>query len=108
MRNLVISILVSAATLVGIETSHAYPVKDTDTTRIASLPPIEALTSRSDYTMFLRPNVPVELQRQALRKLWLSDPIFAYRDGLDNYDYDYKGYPDEQRPLNNFARVLDQ
>jgi Protein of unknown function (DUF3306) len=78
-------------------------------TNLEVLPPIETLTAQSDYTMFLMPNVPVEIHRRALRKLWLSDPIFAYRDGLDNYDFDYKGYPpDEEHGLKSFARVLEQ
>jgi Protein of unknown function (DUF3306) len=86
--------------------------------RIASLgelnrSPIETLTAQSDYTMFLKPNVPAEMQRRALRKLWLSDPIFAYRDGLNNWDEDYTrpgdpGFYDEQRGLDNFAQAPAQ
>ena len=28
--------------------------------------------------------------RAALRKLWLSDPAFAFRDGLDDYDENFR------------------
>jgi hypothetical protein len=53
------------------------------------LPPIEELTAESDYTVFLGRNVPEELKRAALRKLWRSDPVFANLDGLNDYDDDY-------------------
>ena len=53
------------------------------------LPPIDSLDSESDYTPFLGENVPEELTRKALRKLWGSDPVFANLDGLNDYDDDY-------------------
>jgi hypothetical protein len=53
------------------------------------LPPLEELTSESDYTVFLAKNVPETLRRAALRKLWRSDPVFANLDGLNDYDEDY-------------------
>jgi hypothetical protein len=53
------------------------------------LPPLEELTADSDYTPFLRKGVPEELTRAALRKLWLSDPIFNTMDGLDTYIQDF-------------------
>ena len=53
------------------------------------LPPIEELTAESDYTVFLAEKVPEALRRVALRKLWRSDPVFANRDGLNDYDEDY-------------------
>ena len=53
------------------------------------LPPIDGLDKDSDYTPFLGDGVPEKLARAAMRKLWRSDPIFAFRDGLDDYDDDY-------------------
>jgi len=53
------------------------------------LPPIDELTAQSDYTVFLAKNVPEALKRAALRKLWLSDPVFANLDGLNDCDEDY-------------------
>ena len=53
------------------------------------LPPVEELTADSDYTQFLADGVPEELTRAALRKLWLSDPVFAEMDGLDTYIQDF-------------------
>lgn len=53
------------------------------------LPDIDSLTRESDYTVFLQEKVPAALRKQALRKLWRSDPVFANLDGLNDYDDDY-------------------
>ncbi len=53
------------------------------------LPDIETLTAESDFTVFMRKGVPEILKRAALRKLWLSDPIFNFQDGLVEYGEDY-------------------
>ena len=53
------------------------------------LPPIDELTAESDYTVFLGKNVPEAIKRAALRKLWLSDPVLANLDRLNDYDEDY-------------------
>jgi len=53
------------------------------------LPSVESLDGDSDYIPFLGENVPEELARKALRKLWTSDPVFANLDGLNDYDEDY-------------------
>jgi hypothetical protein len=53
------------------------------------LPDIESLDASSDYTVFMRPGVPLELRNQALRKLWRSDPLLANLDGLLEYGEDY-------------------
>ncbi|WP_431854540.1 DUF3306 domain-containing protein [Azospirillum sp.] len=58
---------------------------------LKDLPPIESLTADSDFTPFLRAGVPEDLHRQALRKLWTSDPVFANDDGLKDYAGDYTG-----------------
>ena len=55
----------------------------------ADLPPVETLDEDSDYTGFLRDGVPEALKNAALRRLWRSSPLFAFRDGLDDYDEDY-------------------
>jgi hypothetical protein len=53
------------------------------------LPPIDSLTKDSDYTVFLRKGVAPELRRDAMRKLWRSDPVFANLDGLLEYGEDF-------------------
>jgi hypothetical protein len=50
---------------------------------------IEALDCSSDYTRFMQSGVPDELKNRALRKLWASDPLFAYVDGFDAYFEDF-------------------
>jgi hypothetical protein len=47
------------------------------------------LDATSDFTVFMRPGVPLELRNQALRKLWRSDPLLANLDGLLEYGEDY-------------------
>ncbi len=54
------------------------------------LPPIESLDKDSDFTVFLKDNVPEELRRLALRKLWRTDPVFANLDGLNDYDENFR------------------
>ena len=56
---------------------------------VDDLPAIDELTAESDFTAFLRAGVPEELKRQALRKLWRSDPVFANLDGLVEYGEDF-------------------
>ena len=53
------------------------------------LPDVETLNAESDYTAFLGDNVPQDLTKMALRKLWRSDPILANIDGLNDYDEDF-------------------
>lgn len=50
---------------------------------------LEALTYESDFGPFLRAGVPSLLKRQALRKLWSSNPVLANVDGLNDYDGDF-------------------
>jgi len=60
-----------------------------DPDAIAALPDIETLDADSDYTGFLAEGVPEKLAKAALRKLWLSDPVLANVDGLNDYDEDF-------------------
>ena len=56
---------------------------------VKDLPPIDSLTKDSDFKPFFAQNVPDFLKRQAYRVLWRSNPIFNFRDGLDDYDEDF-------------------
>ena len=49
----------------------------------------EALDKSSDYTRFLKANVPAAIQKRALRKLWASDSVFEVLDGMNDYDEDF-------------------
>ena len=55
---------------------------------VKDLPTIESLNKDSDFTPFFAQNVPEFLKRQAYKVLWRSNPIFNFRDGLDDYDED--------------------
>jgi len=58
----------------------------------AHMPPLERLDADSDFSGFLSPGVSEGLRRQALRKLFRS-AIFHARDGLDDYDDDFRHFP---------------
>ncbi len=51
----------------------------------------DKLDESSDYTRFIKANVPASIQQQALRKLWTSDPVFEVLDGMNDYDEDFTG-----------------
>lgn len=72
---------------------------------LKDLPPVEELTVESDFTPFLRAEVPEDLHRQALRKLWTSDPVFANDDGLKDYADDYTGLFNLPEPVKTLYRV---
>lgn len=57
----------------------------------ADLPPADALGPDSDYSGYLSSRVSEELRRAALRKLFRL-PEFNVRDGLDDYDEDYRSF----------------
>jgi hypothetical protein len=52
---------------------------------VAQLPDIDEMDGDSDFSVFMQDGVPENLQRLALRKLWLSDPVLANVDGLVDY-----------------------
>jgi len=56
---------------------------------VENLPDIEDLNKDSDFTPFMADGVPDELKNAALRKLWTSDPVFGFLDGMNEYDEDY-------------------
>ena len=56
---------------------------------LASLPPLESITAATDIRPFLRPGVPADLARAALRRAWTADPAIRNFVGLADYDWDY-------------------
>jgi hypothetical protein len=52
---------------------------------------VEKLGPDADYSIFMKKGVAPHVQRLALRKLWRSDPIYSYHDGLTDYADDYRG-----------------
>ncbi len=73
----------------------ALPEHDEETDDEQEVPPaladidIDSLDYDSDYTMFMKENVPEALKRRALRQLWRSNPVLANVDGLNDYDDDF-------------------
>ncbi len=49
----------------------------------------DQLDKNSDYTRFIKANVPAAIQKKALRKLWASDSVFEVLDGMNDYDEDF-------------------
>ena len=68
----------------------------TEEAKPPELPPIETLTAESDYSLFMRAEVPEETRLAALRKLWTSDPVLAAQDPLDfqNLDFTFPKVPE--------------
>ncbi len=58
------------------------------------LPDINTLKEESDFSVFMSDGVPDKLRRLALRKLWASNPLFGIRDGLNDYDEDFRALSD--------------
>jgi hypothetical protein len=56
---------------------------------ITTLPTIDSLTAASDFTAFLRREVPAALQRAALRRAWSLDPAIRDFVGPADYAWDY-------------------
>ena len=56
---------------------------------IANLPDLDSLTEETDFTVFFQDGVPEAIRRQALRRLWRLNPVFANLDGLNDYDEDF-------------------
>ncbi len=55
------------------------------------MPPIDSLTDDSDFSIFMSPGVSDTLRNLALRKLF-SGASFNIRDGLDDYDDDFRTF----------------
>lgn len=56
---------------------------------LGSLPPIESIGADTDVTAFLRPGVPPELTRAALRRAWSTDPAIRDFVGLVENGWDF-------------------
>lgn len=65
------------------------PVPEEPPFDLASLPSIDSLTAATDFTAFLRKEVPAALQRAALRKAWALDPAIRDFVGPADYAWDY-------------------
>src|SRR5260370_8882303 len=65
-------------------------VKASDETfGLADLPAIDSIAANTDVTAFLRPGVPPDLTRAALRRAWTSDPAIRDFVGLVESGWDF-------------------
>jgi hypothetical protein len=71
----------------------------------ASLPPVESLTKDSDYSLFMRPEVPEDLRQKALRRLWAADPVLSAPDPLDMHNLDYNAVPTFPEGVKTLFRI---
>lgn len=51
----------------------------------------DELMPGDDFGAYLKASLPAHLKRRAMRKLWVSNPILANLDGLNDYDGDFTG-----------------
>lgn len=78
--------------------AQAVPEPETDVPEAESeaealarlgLPDPDTLRMGDDFSAFMARAVPEALRRRALRRLWLSNPVLANLDGLNDYDGDF-------------------
>lgn len=69
----------------------AEPEADPPSLSDDDMPPLESIDQSRDVSPFLSEGVSEKLRRQALRRLF-SLPGFNVRDGLDDYDEDYRSF----------------
>ncbi|MAN80957.1 MAG: hypothetical protein CMM77_05130 [Rhodospirillaceae bacterium] len=72
-----------------VDADNARELTAEEAAYVETLPALEDLTPESDFSGFMDKRVPDFLRRQALRKLWLSDPAFSLIDGMHEYGEDY-------------------
>ena len=75
----------------GIDSKRSEAPEPAAGDRESAPPSLESLDEKSDFSLFLSPGVNEDLYKKALRKLFRS-PMFAQRDGLDDYDDDYRSF----------------
>lgn len=72
-----------------IETAGESPTKPVPGSLDHTLPDPETLDAGSDFKAFMAPGVSGALRRKALKRLWATGN-YNVRDGLDDYDADYR------------------
>jgi Protein of unknown function (DUF3306) len=79
----------TAATPVHDEEKRAREELEAANRAAAEAVDLESLDYESNFSLFLKAGVPAALRRQAMRKLWTSNPVLANLDGLNDYDQDF-------------------
>ena len=77
-----------------VEADDQVQEEESTTERVLTdedMPSIESLKEGDDFSPFMSPGVSQELRKLALRKLF-SAATFNVRDGLDDYDDDFRSF----------------
>ena len=72
---------------------------------LATLPDIDSLDERSDFSVFMQNGIPEELRTRALQRLWRLDPSFGHIDGLLEYGEDFTGTGLAAEAVNTIYKV---
>src|SRR6187399_1786497 len=56
---------------------------------LTSLPSLDSISAVTDIRAFLKPGVPADLARAALRRAWAADPAIRDFKGLAENDWDF-------------------
>ena len=73
----------------NVDTNEFTGLSDQEILKKLNLPNPEKMKIGDNFKVFLKKNVPEHLKKKALRKLWLTNPIFANLDGMNEYDEDF-------------------
>lgn len=71
------------------ETPNAPRIPENEASAPAQLPSLDSIGADSSVAAFLRPDVPAELTRAALRRAWTSDPAIKNFVGLVENGWDF-------------------
>jgi hypothetical protein len=86
---------------VGVEPDRP----DEEILRELGLPDPDTLVKGDDFSAFLGARVPARLRTRALRRLWVSDPVLANLDGLNDYEEDFTDAATVVKDLKTAYRV---
>ena len=78
-----------ASAIVPPRSDATAPPRSDETFDLTQLPSIDSIGASTDVTAFLRPGVPSELTRAALRRAWSSDPAIRDFVGLVENGWDF-------------------
>lgn len=78
---------------------------DEEILQALGLPDPDTLVQGDDFKAFMAKAVPAHLRKRALRKLWVSNPVLACVDGLNDYDDDYLTQSLGQGPIKTTYQV---
>ena len=78
-----------------VENDSAPAKAEAESFDIDSLPPLESINAATDIRDFLRPGVPADLSRAALRRAWSADPAIRDLIGLSETAWDFTDTNDD-------------